>query len=181
MDKIKTSIGWTRWKRTTIQQISSRSFCMDHEPSRKFGLQVLEEHGRLRARLQRFKSSRGCEYPHVSTVYIFSQRRHSHLYTNIVLFFPSSACSQSDADQFYSIQKNSPRTHIWIEMGFESGHLNSEFGGIYCSRTVTLQSYMHKKLLHQCNRINSEIAEMPCSVTLMGHGVRFTGAASPKL
>ena len=51
----------------------------------------------------------------------------------------SSACSESGTDQLYTV--GSSCTHILIETGFESGHLNSEFGRHKCSHIVILYSF----------------------------------------
>ena len=54
--------------------------------------------------------------------------------------FPSSACSQSDTDQ-YTV--DFPCTHIWIETVLDSCHTNSECcGRNKCSHAVVLKSYM---------------------------------------
>ena len=89
--------------------------------SRKLELHVIGRHGRLRAWYQRF-------HPQFQQLTECTLRRHWRLHSNIVLFlsFFSLFTGRHASAVLYAIVFS--RTHIWIETGLESGHLNSEFG-----------------------------------------------------
>ena len=103
--------------------------------SRKLELHVTGRHGRLRAWYQRF-------HPQFQQLTECTLRRHWRLHSNIVLFlsfFRMFTGRHGSAVQYEIVF---PRTHIWIETGRESGHLNCEFGWNKCSHTVIMYSCM---------------------------------------